>query len=151
MLEKIQKKIVRNIKGALSRAHTNELFLELGILKLHDQIELNQAIFGHGVWYRTLPTNILSDFEPLSAVGSQTRAVCNKTLKVTFCKKRFLESAPCFAISSVWNNLDIDLKSNAKRNSFKNNLRSAFFDRYRNEPRCSLVKCFSCARNSGGL
>jgi len=151
MLEKIQKKIVRNIKGALSRAHTNELYLELGILKLHDQIELNQAIFGHGVWYRTLPTNILSDFEPLSAVGSQTRAVCNKTLKVPFCKKRFLESAPCFAISSVWNNLDIDLKSNAKRNSFKNNLHSAFFDHYRNEPRCSLVKCFSCARNSGGL
>ena len=49
VLEKVQKKIVRNVKGASSRAHTNEIFSEFAILKVSDLVEFNQAVFGHGV------------------------------------------------------------------------------------------------------
>ena len=146
ILEKIQKKIVRNIKGVSSRAHTNDIFLELGILKLSDLIEFNQAVFGHGVWYERLPTNIRTDFEQLSTVGSETRAIGKKTFKVPFCRKSFLESAPCLTVSNTWNNLDLNLKKNEKINSFKKSLLQVFFDKYRNEPKCSLAGCFSCDR-----
>ena len=65
VLETIQKKIVRNVKGVQSRAHTNDVFLELGILKFKDLVEYNSRIIGHGVWHKTLPGNIRSDFEYL--------------------------------------------------------------------------------------
>ena len=75
VLEKVQKKIVRNVKGASSRAHTNEIFSEFAILKVRDLVEFNQAVFGHGVWYETLPINITTDFQPHTIAGGiETRA-----------------------------------------------------------------------------
>ena len=147
VLEKVQKKIVRNVKGASSRAHTNEIFSEFAILKVRDLVEFNQAVFGHGVWYETLPKNIRTDFEPhTTAGGIETRAKGKLMFKVPFCKKRFMESAPCLTVPTVWNNLDPTLKTNGKINSFKKNLRKEIVDRYRKEPKCSLDGCYSCAR-----
>ena len=49
VLETVQKKIVRNVKGVRSLTHTNDIFLELGILKFKDLVNYISKIVGHGV------------------------------------------------------------------------------------------------------
>ena len=93
VLETMQKKIIRNVKGARGLAHTNNIFLELGVLKFRDLVEYNSRILGHGVWYKTLPENITSDFERIVKVGRETRAMVGMNLKIPFCGKSYLESA----------------------------------------------------------
>jgi len=44
VIEKMQKKIVRNVKGTSGRAHTNDIFIEFGFLKTRDMIEYNRRI-----------------------------------------------------------------------------------------------------------
>jgi len=150
VLEKIQKKIVRNVKGAKSRAHTNNLFHEFKILKLRDLVEYNQRIFGHGIWYKKLPENIQTDFERVTLAGREMRSKTNLNLKIPLCKKRYLEVAPCFSVSTAWNSLDKSLKSELKLNTFKKSLRENYLEKYRSMPKCSHDKCYSCAGSSMG-
>ena len=89
-LEKIQKKIIRNVKGTRSRAHTNNIFLELGVLKLKDLIEYNQIVLGHGIWHETLPDNIRSNLDKLENIDRGTRASLKLNFKIPFCKKRIV-------------------------------------------------------------
>ena len=61
--------------------------MELGVLKFRDIVEYNSRIMGHGVWYKTLPENITSDFEHITKVGRETRAMVGMNLRVPFCGK----------------------------------------------------------------
>ena len=149
ILKKIQKKVVRNVKGVAGRAHTNNIFMEFGILKVRDLIEYNRRVFGYGIWYNKLPENIRSDFERVSTVGAKTRAIEKLSLKEPFCKKKIHESAPCVTIPSAWNCLETTTKSINKIGAFKNKLCKLFFEKYRNEPKCSRTHCYSCAWRSG--
>jgi len=146
VLETIQKKIVRNVKGVQSRAHTNDVFLELGILKFKDLVEYNSRIIGHGVWLKTLPGNIRSDFEYVTKIGRETRAMGGMNLKIPFCGKKWLETAPCLTIPIAWNGLEMELKSEIKPHIFKKRLKIKYFDKYRNEPKCKRKGCYSCTR-----
>jgi len=148
IIERLQKKIVRNVKGVRSRAHTNDIFIELKILKFRDLVEYNKNILGHGVCYKTLPENFRLDFEPLITKGRVTRAASNMNLKIPLSSKCIFETAPCFTVPTAWNSLSTDLKVIFKRNSFKGKLRLNYFDKYRSEPECSRDGCYSCARTS---
>jgi len=145
-VEKVQKKIIRNVIGARYRAHTNEIFLELGFLKFRDMVEYNQRVLGHKICYSTLPLNIRSDFSLVT--GRETRAMKNMNLKVPFCSKRLFETAPCLTIPTAWNNLDKEIKIIEKVKPFKNKLRKSYFDKYQNEPKCSSRGCYSCTGSS---
>ena len=148
IIEKLQKKIIRNVKGVWSRAHTNGIFIELGIMKVRDMVKYNQRIVGHGIWYETLPKNIRLDFEPLVAIGRETRAAGNMNLKVPFCKKQLFQTAPCYTIPTAWNALSTETKKIMRLNPFKNKLRKNIFERYRSEPECTRDGCFSCSGSS---
>ena len=123
------------------------LFLELGVLKFKDLVEYNSRIVGHGIWHNTLPANIRSDFEKVTSIGRETRAMVAMNLRVPFCKKKFLESAPCFTVPSAWNGVDTELKSHVKIKTFKKALRKNYFESYRREPKCTRKGCYSCARS----
>ena len=149
-LEKIQKKIIRNVKGTRSRAHTNNIFLELGVLKLKDLIEYNQIVLGHGIWHETLPDNIRSNLDKLENIDRGTRASLKLNFKIPFCKKRMFETAPCFSVPTAWNKLDTSLKSETRLNAFKTKVRNFYFDQYRSEPECNRVGCYSCSKTVAG-
>jgi len=144
IIEKLQKKIVRNVKGVWSRAHTNNIFSELGIMKVRDMIEYNQIILGHGIWYKTLPENIRLDFEPIVSIERKTRAATNMNLKVPFCSKEIFKSAPCFTIPTAWNTVSVEFKKMPKIKSFKNKIQKNYLDKYKNEPECTRNDCYSC-------
>jgi len=146
VLETMQKKIIRKVKGARGLAHTNNIFLELGVLKFRDLVEYNSRILGHGVWYKTLPENITSDFERIVKVGRETRAMVGMNLKIPFCGKSYLESAPCLTIPKAWNELGTDMKKHVKMNTFKKELKRSYFEKYRIDPKCTRGNCYSCAR-----
>jgi len=147
VLEKIKKKIIRNDKGARSLAHTNDIFLELGILKFRDMVEYGARIMGFGVYHKKLPENIRSDFELVATIGRETRAMVSCNLKVPFCGKRWLEAAPCMTVPIAWNSLSVDLKMHGRLGVFKNNLRKDYFEKYKNEPKCKRNGCYSCTRH----
>ena len=134
------------MKGARALAHTNNIFLELGVLKFRDWVEYNSRIIGHGVWYKTLPENITSDFERIVKVGRETRAMVGMNLKVPFCGKSYLESTPCLTIPKAWNDLGTELKKHVKMNTFKKELKRSYFEKYRIDPKCTRGNCYSCAR-----
>jgi len=150
VIEKMQKKIVRNVKGTSGRAHTNDIFIEFGFLKIRDMIEYNRRIFGHGVMHGIMPESIRSDFEHVTAIGCTTRAVNGLNLKIPFCKKSLLASAPSFTVPTAWNTLNLEIKKVQKARSFKKLLQKDYFDRYRAEPSCSRTDCYSCAGLSRG-
>ena len=113
-------------------------------------IEYNRRIFGHGVMHGIMPESIRSDFEHVTAIGCTTRAVNGLNLKIPFCKKSLLASAPSFTVPTAWNTLNLEIKKVQKARSFKKLLQKDYFDRYRAEPSCSRTDCYSCAGLSRG-
>ena len=69
ILETVQKKIIRNVKGVRSLTHTNDIFLELGVLKFKDMVKFKVRIMGFGIWHKLLPVNFMSDFEQMTKIG----------------------------------------------------------------------------------
>jgi len=147
VLETVQKKIIRNVKGVRSLTHTNDIFLELGVLKFRDMVRYNARIMGFGIWHKLLPENFMSDFEQMTKIGRETRAMNNKNLKVPFCGKRWLEVAPCLTVPIAWNSLDTEVKAHEKLGVFKKHLRKKYFEKYENEPKCTRLGCYSCTRS----
>ena len=71
----------------MSNYFTNNIFLELGVLKLKDLIEYNQIVLGHGIWHETLPDNIRSNLDKLENIDRGTRASLKLNFKIPFIDK----------------------------------------------------------------
>ena len=58
----LQKRVIRIIFGAKAQDHTNNLFVNLNVMKFFDNIEYKTAITMYKVKYKLLPKNILKLF-----------------------------------------------------------------------------------------
>ncbi|NNK28926.1 MAG: RNA-directed DNA polymerase, partial [Flavobacteriaceae bacterium] len=139
-LETIQKKLVRLIVNAKSRAHTENIFKKLEILKLEDQIQLNNAKLGYKFYHQDLPPPILEIYK-LRHKTSTRQGESKFTIEAPIInfKKQHLHLD---YIPSTWNSLNDSLKE-LHIKSFQSNIKLEKFQSYSDDP-CNNDKCFSC-------
>ena len=122
-LFQIQKKCIRNIAGANSRAHTDCLFNELQILKIHDLYELQAACLAFNTVYRKGPQSSNSLFKPLQGARS-------RDLLTAMPNAKKLQPFPSVMIPKIWNGLSMGLKRSCDILMLKTNLKSLKFSEY---------------------
>ena len=77
----LQRKCVRILKFAPFNAHTNQIFIDLKILKVRDVIKLNQLKLTYDFLNNNLPADLMSLFQRSSDVRSvQTNSVVRDLL-----------------------------------------------------------------------
>ena len=109
----IQKKCIRAVANSSFLSHTDPLFKDLGILKLHDLYKLHCSLFCLNLLKGSLPLSLSNFLSPLSDP--------NRTngLKAEKIKSKFLSQFPNFAMAKIWNENSIDLKLTKNINSFR--------------------------------
>ena len=140
----LQKKIVRNVMGVRRRVHTNQLFINLGLLKLSDLIEYNTRVVGWKIWYEKAPTNLSDGYEKIS-LPRKTRSANEENFKIPFTKKEKMKVAPCYSVPKCWNTIDRETKKIASLGKFKRTLLAYYLDNYRNQSPCKIKNCYACS------
>jgi len=144
-LFRLQKKIVRNVIGVKGRVHTNQLFIDLGFLKLPDLNEYNTRVIGWKIWNKTAPENFYHGYEKISPIHN-TRFAHELNFNIPFCKKATLQVAPCYSVTKSWNAVNLESKKLEKLSEFKLKLLNEYFENYRREPECKIKNCFACSK-----
>ena len=122
-LFQIQKKCVRNVAAAQYRAHSNPIFKELSILKMHDLYEWQIASLGFKIIKKQCPQSSDSLFERLK--GNRTNAFL---ISIPLSKK--LETFPSCKVPKIWNSFITGLKSSCDFDMLKTNFKALKFSEY---------------------
>ena len=113
-------------------AHSNELFIELGLLKVRDLISLDQLKLVFDFHMNRLPSDLLSLFQLSSNVHTQTRKLNSAVNKLIYIPKVITKTYGIDSIrykcASLWNKIfktgeikiDDDKENNKKLSEIKN-------------------------------
>ena len=144
---RLQKKIVRNVIGVKGRVHTNQFFIDLGLLKFRDLIDYNTKVIGWKIWNKSAPENLCEGYEETASIHN-TRYARDLNFKIPFCKKATLKFAPCYSVTKNWNEVNIEFKKIEKLGEFKAKMAYEYFENYRREPKCKIKNCFACSKTA---
>ena len=133
-------------------AHSNELFIELGLLKVRDLISLDQLKLVFDFHMKRLPSDLMSLFQLSSDVHTQTRELNSTVNKLLYIPK---VKSSTYGLDSIryqcakfWNTKfksgtiqvdeekanNINVHKIKSRNGFKNVLKKHFLHSYTIEP-----------------
>ena len=143
-LKILQKKSIRIIANRENKAHSNPLFGNLEILKLHDLYELNVLSFMHDYNKSRLPISFDNTFVPLSYPNR------TNSYKLERIRCKMLGSFPSAIFPKLWNTLNITVKSINGRKMFKNRIIKSKILTYKNF-KCLKKKCVSCKNEVAGV
>ena len=133
-------------------SHTNELFIDLGLIKIRDLISMNQLKLVYDFHNNRLPSDLMSLFTLSKDVHTQSRelnSAVNSLLYIPKVKtKTYGLHSIRFHCTKLWNlkfkygsiQVDDDKKNNVKlsniknKNSFNNILKKHFLHSYSIEP-----------------
>ena len=151
-IEVLQRKCVRIMTFAPYNSHSNDLFLELNLLKVRDLISLSQLKLVYDFHNSYLPTDLMTLFQLSSNVHTMHRelnSTVNNLLHIPKAKTSTygLQSIR-YQCPKLWNEIfkkgfiqvDNDVKNNIKlsdiktKKGFKNILKKSFFHSYIIEP-----------------
>ena len=130
------KKAIRLMKFAQSRSSSNPLFLELKILKLYDQIKLNQCIFVHKTMNNLQPENFDNWFQLTRNIHNHfTRKAKLGLISLNlFNSSYYGRHSPLNSCVRSWNFIQGNLSPQnlPEMNDvlFKNTLKCSFFNTY---------------------
>ena len=105
------KKCIRNIGLKICRAHTEQSFKELEILKSTDKLSFCKSIFMHHYKNNKLPISYSGIFSDMTKSDNFQTRHDNYNFVNNPSAKSYLEKFPYKQIVSTWNNLNIDLKA----------------------------------------
>ena len=117
----LQKKAVRIISRTDNRAHTRDLFIDLGILPFKKLVIYNTARFMYLYRNKKVPATFDNTWKLNRDV--RTRGLRNDNdYSIQFTNKQYIKSLPLFSFPSVWNRLPADIKSLQDKNLFNRKL-----------------------------
>lgn len=127
----LQKKAIRILTNSHYRQHTSQLFKDEGILPFEQLIELNSSIFIHDYQRDRLPksfnnTWIQNNLRPGYELGLALRN--QNELDIPRLRYTYLAQHPLYKFPSIWNNLNIELKSCQRRSEFIRKMKRFLFD-----------------------
>ncbi len=94
--------------------HTNELFVQLGILKLHDIVRHQLGIFMFKYVTRNLPNLLLSIFNYIYEVHKHNTRI-SYHIRPIWARLNILKKSMLYVGPSLWNSLDEQLKKKDKQ------------------------------------
>lgn len=125
----LQKRAVRILHYAQYRAHTNQLFINAKILKLHDLINYKTLQIMYRAANRDLPHN-------LQGLFIDREVTHNLRGNMLFRQRRVRTTLKSFSISVTgvkqWNKLDDEVKKSRNLWAFKKEIRNSILDNYLN-------------------
>ena len=141
-LEKLQKQAMRIIFRMPYRAHCDPLFKSSRILKVKDIYNLNISLIGYDYLHNLLPDSF-RDFYPTSAASMITRQSFNIPAKTP--RTRYSSVTVFHEIPRIWNSLPIDIKTQERRNAFKNKCKDMYLNTYLASVVCNNPHCRQCS------
>lgn len=118
----LQKRAIRLMTFSDYRDHSNPLFIHLNILKFHDLIKFQTAIFMHDFHHSNLPTVFNSFFSRVNCRHNyNTRLAANSSYSLPRARTNYGLFNIRFAATKYWNSLSENLK-NSNRKNFKKKL-----------------------------
>ena len=150
-LEIIQKRAIRQITGSNHIAHTEPLFIQLGLLKAQDILKLRLLKFYYKLCYGTLPH--YCDHYSEIIKRQPVRPLRQHLIHPPFLKTVYAECTPLYQLIKLINTLQTDksdtiLEKLATRNCSYSGFSYHIVNRYLNayDPNCKLKHCFVCIR-----
>ena len=128
----LQKKVVRLINFSSFRDHTNSLFLKMKILKFHDLVFFNTAIFMYDYFNGFLPKFFNGFFTSVNQKHNYaTRFASRLSYSVPLIRTNYGRFNIRYSGAVVWNEINVKIKRLNKLN-FKKELKSTLLGKYRN-------------------
>jgi len=126
----LQKKIIRIICNVSYTHHTQELFLELKVLKLFDLIDLNTSIIIYKAVKNILPTNLKHILQIHFSNNSRQKDKIN----LQHLYARTTQRSMCLSVCGVklWNSLSVQIKKSTHIHEFKYKFKERVFNNYSN-------------------
>ena len=135
-LQKIQKRAVRYISNSKITAHSDPLFAKYKILKFHDLVEINQAVFMYKYVNDKLPPSFNNHFTKLNNFDRSL------AFRVEIIKNSKLKNLPSYSFPKMWNDIPLETKRIQSLNMFKKALKNSLLDKY--NMKCTASNCISC-------
>ena len=150
-LEVIQKRAIRLITGSNYIAHTEPLFIQLGLLKVQDIFKLRLLKFYYKLCYGTLPHYFNHYREIIER--QPVRPLRQHLIHPPFLRTVYAECTPLYQLIKLINILKTDksdtiLEKLATQNCSYSGFSYHIVNRYLNvyDPICKLKHCFVCIR-----
>ena len=129
----LQKRAVRYIHNLKYNAHTGAAFLNSGILKFTDLVNLNQGCFMYKYVNGLLPYSFDNFFSKLKKFDRSL------SFEIPSLKKANVKFNPSYSMIKLWNSLSLDLKRKRSLTIFKKHYAASLSVNY-NLP-CTLANC----------
>ena len=147
----IQKRAIRLITGSNYNAHTEPLFIQLGLLKVQDIFKLRLLKFYYKLCYGTLPHYFNHYREIIERQPVRPRR--QHLIHPPFLRTVYAECTPLYQLIKLINTLKTDksdkiLEKLATQNCSYSGFIYQIVNRYLNayDPNCKLKHCFVCIR-----
>ena len=121
-LKTMQNYAVRNVGSTLHGFNTDQMYRELGILKLDDLFELQNGKFVIDFINNEVPRSLkcTNYIKPQSEIATRPLSARNGlTLHIEVHDQEWINRLPPVKITKVWENLSAELKSDFSYKSFK--------------------------------
>ena len=150
-LESIQKRAIRLITGSNYVAHTEPLFIQLGVLKVQDIFKLRLLKFYYKLCYGTLPQYFNHYREIIER--QPARPLRQHLIHPPFVRTVYAECTPLYQLIKLINSLKTDksdtilekiVAPNCSYSGFSYHVVNSYLNAY--DPTCKLKNCFECLR-----
>ena len=138
----MQKKAVRLVSNAAFTAHTDNLFKELGILKLEDLITLERLLLVHRFRANKLPSAFQKSFLQDVDINNMSRREDRYSLQNPSIPGKKFCQLPLTLLARSWNSQPMVLRAEGEVSKFKSDFIKSTLASYNYE--CIDEKCYSC-------
>ena len=127
---------MRCIVNSKYNAHTDPIFLKLGVHKFNDLLNINQACFVHKFVNDKLPSSFNNFFDKLPNF-ERNLSICLPKIR-----NNQLKFFPSYILPFLWNSLPLETKRITSVSKFKKTYAQSLLTNYNTT--CNKVNCYSC-------
>ena len=137
----LQKRAIRVANNAKYNSHTDPLFRASAVMKLHDILEYQEALFVFDFMRNQLPMSFSETFTFNKNVPNARLTRQSDLLHIPRCRSHFADKLPLFAVANNWNKWVQKVALNTPRSHFKRQLKMKIFDNYPKQIKCNNNHC----------
>ena len=127
-------------------SHTDPLFRASAVMKLHDILEYQEALFVLDLMRNKLPMSFSETFTFIKNVPNAQLTRQSDLLHIPRCRSHFADKLPLFAVANNWNKWVQKVALNTSRSHFKRQLKMKIFDNFPKQIKCNNNRCSECTR-----
>ena len=130
----LQKRALRLITFSGYREHTNPFFIEFEILKFHDLVKYNNALFVFHFHQGNLPEVFDNFLTPVNLQHNyRTRLASRSSFTLPKARTNYGKFSIRFAGAQIWNSIDENIKKTTSISNFKIKMKKFLLNFYQNE------------------